>query len=120
MRRLLAVLALVLGLSGALAACAVGEEAGVGPDAVIIDVRTPAEYDEGHLEGAVNIDVSASDFDERMSQLDPDGEYFVYCRTGNRSAQAAERMEDLGFGDVTDLGSFGEAQEATGIPVVTG
>ncbi|MFV0458280.1 MAG: rhodanese-like domain-containing protein [Actinomycetales bacterium] len=63
----------------------------------IIDVRTPAEYASGHVEGAQNIDVNGPDFDQAISELATDGTYLVYCRTGNRSAQAAARMRDAGL-----------------------
>lgn len=84
----------------------------------IIDVRTPDEYAAGHLEGAVNIDVQASDFEARLAALDHQTHYFVYCSSGNRSARAVARMRQLGFTDVTDLHGIGEAATATGLPVV--
>ncbi|MDN4483040.1 rhodanese-like domain-containing protein [Demequina lignilytica] len=59
---------------------------------VVIDVRTPAEYAEGHLPEAVNIDVQGADFDAQVAALDPEGEYAVYCRSGNRSRAAIEEM----------------------------
>jgi phage shock protein E len=86
--------------------------------ATIIDVRTPAEFADGHLEGAVNIDVQSPDFDARIASLDPSGTYLVYCRSGNRSAVAVDRMEALGFADLSDLGSVAAASGATGVPVV--
>jgi rhodanese-related sulfurtransferase len=85
---------------------------------VIIDVRTPAEFATGHLEGAVNSDVQSPDFGTLISQLPTDGEYFVYCRSGNRSAQAISQMEASGFNDLTNGGSVAEASSMTGIPVV--
>lgn len=90
----------------------------VSDDARIIDVRTPAEYTEGHLEGAELLDLTGGDFAAALPDLDPDDEYLVYCRSGNRSARAVEMMEDAGFSDVTDLGSVDEAADATGIAVV--
>ncbi|PZU41421.1 MAG: rhodanese-like domain-containing protein [Microbacterium sp.] len=121
MRRLLSLLALVLGFGLALTGCApTAAPAALAADTVIIDVRTPEEFAAGHLEGAVNIDVTASDFDALVSELDADGSYAVYCRTGNRSAQAVERMAGLGFDDVVDLGSLEEAEAATDITIVTG
>lgn len=86
----------------------------------VIDVRTAEEYTQGHLQGAVNIDVSAPDFDEQVGQLDKRGRYTLYCRSGRRSAQAAERMKQLGFTDVQDAGSYQEATKALGLPEVTG
>jgi rhodanese-related sulfurtransferase len=89
-------------------------------EVTIIDVRTPAEYAEGHLEGAVNHNVEDGTLSDALASLDPAGEYVVYCRSGRRSAVAAQQMADAGFGNVTDLGSVEEAVSATGLPVVTG
>ncbi len=87
--------------------------------ATVIDVRTPAEYADGHLSGAVNIDFrNTSGFLAGVRQLDRDGNYVLYCRSGNRSAAAAARMRDLGFTNVTDAGGFENAQSATGLEVV--
>ena len=90
----------------------------VAAGATIVDVRTPAEFAEGHLEGAVNIDVQSPDFDQRVSSLDPNGTHLIYCRSGNRSAVAVDRMSALGFGELSDLGSVAEASSATGVAVV--
>jgi len=66
-------------------------------DFVILDVRTPAEFREGHIEGAVILDLSAADFEKRLSALDRGKTYLVYCRSGNRSSRAVQAMERLGF-----------------------
>ena len=73
---------------------------------VLIDVRTPAEHADGHLDGSLNIDVSAPDFRDQVAQLPKDDAYLVYCRSGNRSAQAAAIMAEMGFGDVVDGGAY--------------
>lgn len=75
----------------------------------VIDVRTPEEFAAGHVEGALLIDVSAPDFAERIAELDPEGEYLVYCRSGNRSAQAVATMRDTGL-DVEDGGGLGDME----------
>jgi rhodanese-related sulfurtransferase len=67
------------------------------PDFKILDVRTPDEYNTGHLEGAINIDYNSDDFKEKLTTLDRSGEYLVYCRSGNRSSGAVKVMEELGF-----------------------
>lgn len=85
----------------------------------IIDVRTPAEFDGGHLEGSVNIDVQSDTFEGALKELPLDGEYLVYCASGNRSAVAVERMTELGFESITDAGGVSEATAATGIDIVT-
>lgn len=88
--------------------------------ATIIDVRTPQEYADGHLEGATNIDVSAPTFATAIATLPKSGSYVVYCRSGNRSATATQEMTAAGFTNVTDAGGLQEAEAATGLPVVSG
>ncbi|QKJ19083.1 rhodanese-like domain-containing protein [Microbacterium hominis] len=119
LRHALAAVPLALAVLISVSACAPTQEILVTPDTTIVDVRTPAEYAEGHLEGAVNIDVTASDFDARLSELDPEADYVVYCRSGNRSAQAVSRMTGAGFASVTDAGALSAASTSTGLPIVT-
>lgn len=90
----------------------------VTDNTVLLDVRTPEEFAGGHLEGALNIDVQSPDFAARVGELDPDANYLVYCRSGNRSGQAINQMRSLGFGDLANIGSVAEASSATGVPVV--
>ena len=90
------------------------------PEVTVVDVRTPGEYDEGHLEGALLVDLSGDDFAGSIGELDRDGEYLVYCRSGNRSAQAVQIMRDLGFEQVWDLSGGIAAWEGAGQPVTTG
>ncbi|MEV1128692.1 rhodanese-like domain-containing protein [Agromyces sp. NPDC049794] len=117
--RLLAPLAVIFAVVLGVTACAPTTEGiDVASDTVIIDVRTPAEYAEGHLDGAVNIDVQSPEFDALVSELPSDGEYVVYCRTGNRSAAAIDRMETLGFTSLVNAGGVDAASSATGIPIV--
>jgi rhodanese-related sulfurtransferase len=71
---------------------------------VVLDVRTPEEYAAGHITGSDNIDFYAPDFLDRLDALDKDAPYFVYCRSGNRSATTIEAMRDLGFTEVYELG----------------
>ena len=65
------------------------------PDLVILDVRTTVEYNEGHIENAVNIPVE--ELETRITELNKDDEILVYCRTGNRSSSAVEIMDEAGF-----------------------
>lgn len=85
----------------------------------VIDVRTPAEYASGHVDGAENLDVSAATFEKQVEGLDKSEEYIVYCQSGNRSAGAAEKMADLGFAEVVDAGGILELETA-GAPIVKG
>lgn len=64
---------------------------------VILDIRTPAEYQEGHIPGAINIDFYNRNFESKLKELDKNEQYFVYCRTGNRSSTALKMMHKLGF-----------------------
>lgn len=89
----------------------------VGTDTVVVDVRTPAEYADGHLEGAVNIDFQSTEFAAKVDDLDPDNEYVVYCASGNRSAQAVDAMQAAGL-TVTDAGGISDAEQATGLEIV--
>lgn len=90
------------------------------PGTTVVDVRTPAEFAQGHLEGAVNIDVSAPEFASRISTLDPAGSYAVYCRSGNRSATAVAAMTAAGFTDVYHLDGGTGAWVDSGRDLVTG
>lgn len=68
------------------------------PQAVILDVRTDAEWNEGHLPGASQLDISKADaFVQAVSEMDRNQHYFIYCRSGVRSANACQYMERLGF-----------------------
>lgn len=86
--------------------------------AVIVDVRTPEEFAAGHLPGAININVEASDFDTKVAGLDESAETLVYCRTGNRSGVATDKMAELGFTDMSDLQGGIEAWAAAGEEIV--
>ncbi len=88
------------------------------PGMITIDVRTPAEYAAGHLPHAVNIDVEASDFTQKIDALDHQAAYAVYCRSGNRSAQALAIMQGAGFTDVAHLLGGIAAWQAAGGSVV--
>jgi rhodanese-related sulfurtransferase len=90
------------------------------PGTVVLDVRTPAEFAEGHLPGAVNIDVSAADFASRVAALDKNTPYAVYCRSGNRSAAALEVMKGQGFTGAYHLGGGITSWQSAGGEVVTG
>jgi phage shock protein E len=119
MKKILALVALALVTTFALAACApAAVPLAVTAETVIIDVRTPTEFAAGHLEGATNIDVQAPDFATRIGQLSPDGTYIVYCKSGNRAGQAITQMTALGFTDMVNAGSVGDASSATGIAIV--
>ena len=87
-------------------------------DAIVIDVRTPEEFAAGHLDGALLYNVQDPSFEASIAALDATATYVVYCRSGNRSAQAIERMKNVGFVNLTDLGSLQNASDETGIAIV--
>jgi phage shock protein E len=118
-KKLFTALLLIFGVTVGVTACASAEPVGLSEGTIIIDVRTPAEFATGHLEGALNIDVQSPDFQAQISQLDPTQDYFVYCRSGNRSGQAMSQMSQLGFTSMINGGSVDEANRYSGIPVVT-
>ena len=69
---------------------------------LIIDTRTPAEFNEGHIPGAVNIDIDGEEFEAKVAELDKSRPVAVYCRGGRRSKEAAEHMVSCGL-EVTEL-----------------
>ena len=73
------------------------------PGIQLIDVRTPEEFAEYHIEGAQNIDISSKNFEEQIQQLDKNEPVYVYCRSGKRSNDAAQKMQKMGFQKIFDL-----------------
>jgi len=113
----LALAAILVALTATVAGCSASSVD--TSHATIIDVRTPAEYAQGHLRGAVNIDVQATTFASQIAALPQDGTYLLYCRSGARAGQAKTIMNQAGFTDVTNLGSLQAASSSTGLPIVT-
>ena len=84
---------------------------------VVLDVRTPDEYKEGHIAGAVNVDFLGKDFAEQLAKLDKEKTYVVHCRSGGRSTKSLETFQKLGFKTIVHLDNgFGSWQKA-GLPV---
>lgn len=81
-------------------------------DLTVIDVRTPAEFSEGHLADAELVDIYEAAFRDEIDGLDRDGSYVLYCRTGSRSGQAAAFMQELGFTEVYDAGGLADLANA--------
>ena len=73
------------------------------PNAQVIDVRTPQEFDGGHLDQAINIDWFDSNFDTKIQKLDKTKPVFVYCKTNGRSPRAARKLEELGFSKIYNM-----------------
>ncbi len=88
------------------------------PNFVVLDIRTPQEFQAGHLPGAINIDFYAPDFAQQLDQLDKTKTYLVYCRSGNRSGQALPIMRKLGFQEVYELQGGILAWVQANLPIV--
>ncbi len=88
------------------------------PAGNVIDVRTAAEFAEGHVQGARNLDIQNGDFEAALADLDKSLSYNVYCRSGNRSATAVAMMRNAGFTNVVDLGSKEDAAKTLALPIV--
>ncbi len=88
------------------------------PNTVLLDVRTQAEYEQGHLDNAININLHAKDFAERIQKLDKDKTYLVYCAIGGRSAQACDKMSKSDFPHLYNLKGGIEAWKRVGKPTV--
>lgn len=72
----------------------------------IVDVRTPQEYEEGHIPGAINIPVESIGAEKPAELTDTNAELIVYCRTGVRSKQASDKLVGLGYQNVNDMGGI--------------
>ena len=83
--------------------------------AVLVDVRTPAEFKAGHLEGAKNADFLSGDFQKEMQGWDKNKTYYLYCASGNRSGKAAKLMEEAGFKTIYNIGGYNDLKTA-GLP----
>ncbi len=70
---------------------------------VILDIRTPEEFNEGHVKDAININFYDENFESMISLMDKEKNYLIYCRSGKRSGKAFDIMNNLGFAMVYDL-----------------
>lgn len=87
-------------------------------DVKILDIRTPSEFEDGHLQGAINVDFYGKDFESRLKALDKEATYLVYCRSGNRSSKSLELFKDLGFKNILHLKKGTKDWVAQGLPLV--
>ncbi|HPI39619.1 MAG TPA: rhodanese-like domain-containing protein [Pseudobdellovibrionaceae bacterium] len=81
-------------------------------DSVFLDVRTPQEFAEGHIQKALNLDFYNSNFEKEIKALDKNKEYKIYCRSGNRSQKTYELMKALGFKKIENIGGFSSLRSA--------
>ena len=85
---------------------------------VLLNVRTPAEYSKGFIGNAVNIDFNDEDFSSRISNLDKNTKYYVYCLAGSRSSAAIKQMQGNGISNISELKGGMMAWKKEGLPVV--
>ena len=84
-------------------------------DIRVLDVRTPAEYAQGHIAGAVNVDFKAADFADKVDKLDKNTAYIVHCRSGKRSSGSLAILKDKGFGSIYHLNKGFNAWKDSGM-----
>ena len=125
MNKVIASLAFILLLAGCSSSSgatdlSVAEFAGKVAEAGVItlDVRTPGEFDQGHIEGSRLIDFQSGNFENEIAALDKGKTYAVYCRSGNRSGQAVKVMRDAGFKNVYNLNGGVIDWADAGLPLV--
>lgn len=86
-------------------------------EAQLLDVRTPGEWNEGIIEGAITANIYEDDFDQQLEKLDKDKPVAVYCKSGGRSGQAMSQMHEMGFKEVYNLkggiGAWNNAAQPT-------
>ena len=70
---------------------------------LIVDVRTPKEFNEGHIENAVLIDFFEDNFLDQFANYSKEEPIYIYCRSGGRSGKASKKLSKLGFKNVYDL-----------------
>lgn len=86
---------------------------------ILIDVRSPEEFNNERIEGAININVNDSLFKHEIGELDKTKTYFLYCGIGKRSAKALQVMKQEGFKRVFDLEGGLTAWKKRGYKIVT-
>ncbi|MBU2951326.1 rhodanese-like domain-containing protein [Tamlana agarivorans] len=84
----------------------------------LVDVRTPEEFKEGHLENAINVDFKANDFKDNIEKLNSDKAVYIYCRSGKRSKKSVSYFKKVGFTTIYNLKGGILAWKAKSLPVV--
>ena len=88
------------------------------PSIQVLDVRTPAEFAEGHLANSLNIDFESGNFADEIKKLDKSKSYALYCRSGRRSALAAAEMSKAGFHHILNMSGGTIDWTTAGLPLV--
>jgi rhodanese-related sulfurtransferase len=84
----------------------------------VIDVRTHEEFSEGHIQDAVLINFHDPNFKTKISELDINGKYLLFCRSGNRSGKAVLLMNQMGFKNALNIAGGIIAWQKAGKPLV--
>lgn len=87
------------------------------PEFVILDVRTPGEYNQSHIEGSIHLDYQSRDFEEKLQELDKTKTYLVYCRSGMRGGASMDIMGKIGFKKVYNMAGGIMGWENCGLPL---
>ncbi len=88
------------------------------PDFIILDVRTPEEFTDGHIESAINLDFYSETFRDKLDSMDKNQTYLIYCRSGNRSGKALSIMTELNFREVYNISDGIIGWQAAELPTV--
>jgi thioredoxin len=88
------------------------------PEAQLVDVRTPGEFQGGYIQGAMNCDINGNDYSRQIGALDKSKPVLVYCLSGGRSARAGAEFRKMGFTAVTELQGGVLAWKNSGLPLV--
>ena len=88
------------------------------PHFISLDIRTPTEFESGHIEGAINIDYYAASFSSDLDTLNKENAYLVYCRTGNRTGRTMPLMKRLRFKEVYHMSGGIVQWKQHGYPIV--
>ena len=84
----------------------------------ILDIRTPGEFQSGHLQSAILIDFYSQTFADQLGRLDKEKKFLIYCRTGNRSARSLEIFKKLKFQKIYHMANGISTWKSEGFPVV--
>lgn len=88
------------------------------PDFMLIDIRTPGEYADGHIPTSINMSLHSEGFEADVGRLDRGKTYMIYCRTGRRVASAVDIMEKAGFTKVYGIAGDILSWRSEGLPLV--
>ena len=72
-------------------------------DVLLVDLRTPKEFNSGHIENAINVNFLSLEFDKDIQKLDTTKTILIYCRSGNRSRKSVAKLVEAGFDEIYDL-----------------